>query len=90
MSLSYRKQEHRKVRRVHEGVKEWLDNSCLDYGIIEKYYGVNAIMCRTKITIPSAEKVFYVLTSAHWTWLQGRAKLPRIDKDIDDAMHAIK
>ena len=33
-----------------------------------------------------AEKVFYVPPSARWTWLQGRAKLPTIGKDIDDAM----
>jgi type I restriction enzyme M protein len=28
--------------------------------------------------------------SARWTWLQGRAKLPTIGKDIDDAMDAIE
>lgn len=37
-----------------------------------------------------AEKVFYVPPSARWTWLQGRAKLPTIGKDIDDAMEAIE
>lgn len=37
-----------------------------------------------------AEKVFYVPPSARWTWLQGRAKLPSIGKDIDDAMDAIE
>lgn len=37
-----------------------------------------------------AEKVFYVPSSARWTWLQGRAKLPSIGKDIDDAMDAIE
>jgi type I restriction enzyme M protein len=37
-----------------------------------------------------AEKVFYVPPSARWTWLQGRAKLPTIGKDIDDAMDAIE
>lgn len=38
----------------------------------------------------TAEKVFYVPTSARWHWLQGRAKLPTIGKDIDDAMDAIE
>ena len=37
-----------------------------------------------------AEKVFYVPPSSRWTWLQGRAKLPTIGKDIDDAMDAIE
>ncbi len=37
-----------------------------------------------------AEKVFFVPASARWTWLQGRAKLPAIGKDIDDAMDAIE
>ncbi|HLF63605.1 MAG TPA: class I SAM-dependent DNA methyltransferase, partial [Saprospiraceae bacterium] len=37
-----------------------------------------------------AEKVFYVPPSSRWTWLQGRAKLPGIGKDIDDAMDAIE
>lgn len=37
-----------------------------------------------------AEKVFYVPKSARWTYLQGRAKLPTIGKDIDDAMDAIE
>jgi len=37
-----------------------------------------------------AEKVFFVPASARWTWLQGRAKLPTIGKDIDDAMDAIE
>lgn len=37
-----------------------------------------------------AEKVFYVPPSARWTWLQGRAKLPTIGKDIDEAMDAIE
>lgn len=37
-----------------------------------------------------AEKVFYVPPSARWSWLQGRAKLPTIGKDIDDAMDAIE
>src|ERR1017187_3793501 len=38
----------------------------------------------------TAEKVFYVPPSARWRWLQGRAKLPTIGKDIDDAMDAIE
>lgn len=38
----------------------------------------------------TAEKVFYVPPSSRWTWLQGRAKLPTIGKDIDDAMDAIE
>lgn len=38
----------------------------------------------------TAERVFYVPPSARWTWLQGRAKLPTIGKDIDDAMDAIE
>lgn len=37
-----------------------------------------------------AEKVFYVPPSARWSWLQGRAKLPTIGRDIDDAMDAIE
>ncbi len=37
-----------------------------------------------------AEKVFYVPPSSRWSWLQGRAKLPTIGKDIDDAMDAIE
>lgn len=37
-----------------------------------------------------AEKVFYVPPGSRWTWLQGRAKLPTIGKDIDDAMDAIE
>lgn len=37
-----------------------------------------------------AEKVFYVPPSARWTWLQSRAKLPTIGKDIDEAMDAIE
>lgn len=38
----------------------------------------------------TAEKVFYVPPSARWKWLQGRAKLPTIGKDIDNAMDAIE
>jgi type I restriction enzyme M protein len=38
----------------------------------------------------TAERVFYVPPSAHWKRLQGRAKLPTIGKDIDDAMDAIE
>lgn len=38
----------------------------------------------------TAEKVFYVPPSARWNYLQGRAKLPTIGKDIDDAMDAIE
>ncbi|MBI3814373.1 MAG: SAM-dependent DNA methyltransferase [Nitrospinae bacterium] len=38
----------------------------------------------------TAEKVFYVPPSARWNWLQGRAKLPAIGKDVDDAMDAIE
>ena len=38
----------------------------------------------------TAEKVFYVPPSARWKWLQGRAKLPTIGKDVDDAMDAIE
>lgn len=37
-----------------------------------------------------AEKVFYVPEKARWNYLQGRAKLPTIGKDIDDAMDAIE
>jgi type I restriction enzyme M protein len=37
-----------------------------------------------------AEKVFYVPKKARWTYIQGRAKLPTIGKDIDDAMDAIE
>jgi len=38
----------------------------------------------------TAEKVFYVPPSARWKWLQGRAKLPTVGKDIDEAMEAIE
>jgi len=38
----------------------------------------------------AAENVFYVPPSARWTWLQKRAKLPTIGKDIDEAMDAIE
>jgi len=38
----------------------------------------------------TAERVFYVPPQARWHWLQGRAKLPTIGKDIDDAMDAIE
>ncbi|MBI5634661.1 MAG: SAM-dependent DNA methyltransferase [Nitrospirae bacterium] len=38
----------------------------------------------------TAEKVFYVPPSARWHWLQGRAKLPTIGTDVDDAMDAIE
>lgn len=37
-----------------------------------------------------AEKVFFVPPIARWQHLQGRAKLPTIGKDIDDAMDAIE
>ena len=37
-----------------------------------------------------AEKVFYVPRKARWSYLQGRAKLPTIGKDIDDAMDAVE
>ncbi len=37
-----------------------------------------------------AEKIFYVPPTARWTWIQGRASLPTIGKDIDDAMDAIE
>ena len=37
-----------------------------------------------------AEKVFFVPVIARWHYLQGRAKLPTIGKDIDDAMDAIE
>jgi type I restriction enzyme M protein len=40
--------------------------------------------------ICTSEKVFYVVPEARWKWLQGRAKLPTIGKDIDDAMDAIE
>jgi len=37
-----------------------------------------------------AEKVFYVPPSARWKWIQARAALPTIGKDVDDAMDAIE
>jgi len=37
-----------------------------------------------------AENVFYVPPKARWDFLQGRAKLSTIGKDIDDAMDAIE
>ncbi|MBE0538222.1 MAG: SAM-dependent DNA methyltransferase [Ignavibacterium sp.] len=38
----------------------------------------------------TAEKVFYVPPSSRWKWIQGRATLPTIGKDVDDAMDAIE
>ena len=38
----------------------------------------------------TAEKVFYVPPTARWKWIQGRAALPTVGKDIDDAMDAIE
>ncbi|MDF9407586.1 type I restriction-modification system subunit M [Pelotomaculum isophthalicicum JI] len=37
-----------------------------------------------------AENVFYVPPQARWDYLQGRAKLSTIGKDVDDAMDAIE
>jgi type I restriction enzyme M protein len=37
-----------------------------------------------------AENVFFVPPTARWSYLQGRAKLPEIGKDIDNAMEAIE
>lgn len=37
-----------------------------------------------------AENVFYVPPQARWDYLQGRAKLATIGKDVDDAMDAIE
>ena len=37
-----------------------------------------------------AENVFYVPPQARWDYLQGRAKLTTIGKDVDDAMDAIE
>ncbi len=37
-----------------------------------------------------AENVFFVPSNARWSYLYGRAKLPGIGKDIDDAMEAIE
>ena len=37
-----------------------------------------------------AENVFYVPPQARWDYLQSRAKLPTIGKDIDEAMDAIE
>jgi type I restriction enzyme M protein len=38
----------------------------------------------------TAERVFYVTPRARWSWLQNRAKLPTIGKDVDDAMDALE
>jgi len=38
----------------------------------------------------TAEKIFYVPPSSRWNWIQGRAALPTIGKDVDDAMDAIE
>ena len=38
----------------------------------------------------TAERVFYVPPSARWTWLQKRARLPTIGKDIDEAMDSVE
>jgi len=37
-----------------------------------------------------AERIFYVPPQARWIWLQKRAKLPTIGKNIDDAMDALE
>jgi type I restriction enzyme M protein len=37
-----------------------------------------------------AENVFFVPETARWSYIQSRAKLPSIGKDIDDAMDAIE
>lgn len=37
-----------------------------------------------------SERVFYVPPQARWAYLQGRAKLPTIGRDIDEAMDAIE
>src|SRR3954466_13332471 len=37
-----------------------------------------------------SERVLYVPPQARWSYLQGRAKLPTIGRDIDDAMDAIE
>lgn len=37
-----------------------------------------------------AENVFFVPPSARWSYIQSRAKLPEIGKDVDDAMDAIE
>ncbi|MBB5349969.1 type I restriction enzyme M protein [Haloferula luteola] len=37
-----------------------------------------------------AENIFWVPQEARWSHLQGRAKLPTIGKDVDDAMDAIE
>lgn len=37
-----------------------------------------------------AEKVFYVPATARWSYVQSRAKLPTVGKDVDDAMEAIE
>ncbi len=37
-----------------------------------------------------AENIFWVPQEARWSYLQGRAKLPSIGKDVDDAMDAIE
>lgn len=37
-----------------------------------------------------AENVFYVPPKARWDYLQSRAKLPTIGKDIDEAMEAVE
>ncbi len=37
-----------------------------------------------------AENIFFVPPSARWTYLQKRAKLPEIGKDVDSAMDAIE
>src|ERR1035437_5883125 len=37
-----------------------------------------------------AEKVFFVPLKARWSYIQGRATLPTIGKDVDDAMDAIE
>ncbi len=38
----------------------------------------------------TAEKIFYVPPLSRWNWIQDRAALPTIGKDVDDAMDAIE
>ncbi|MBX7227166.1 MAG: type I restriction-modification system subunit M [Chitinophagales bacterium] len=55
----------------------------------EKYVEEIKDICKSSNSEDEAT-AFYVPPPARWKWLQGRAKLPTIGKDIDDAMDAIE
>lgn len=55
----------------------------------ERYVDEIKDICKSSNS-PEEPTAFYVPPQARWKWLQGRAKLPTIGKDIDDAMDSIE